>query len=78
MKKIIGILGVAVIAATMFFSANANSAIEDVSLASLIGMNSANAESDRECSGCISSANSKCTVYLSSTLWVYCTNSRWQ
>lgn len=45
MKKIIGILGVAVIAATMFFSANnVNGSSSDASLASLVGMNSANAE----------------------------------
>lgn len=47
MKKIIGILGVAVIAATMFFSVNnLTGSSSDVSLASLIGMNSANAEFD--------------------------------
>jgi hypothetical protein len=45
MKKIIGILGVAVIAATMFFSANnLTGSSSDASLASLVGMNSANAE----------------------------------
>lgn len=45
MKKLIGILGVAVIAATMFFSANSVSDnTTDASLASLITMNTANAE----------------------------------
>ncbi|WP_417941934.1 hypothetical protein [Flavobacterium sp. RS13.1] len=47
MKKIIGILGVGVIAATMFFSANnLNGSSSDTSLASLINMNVANAEID--------------------------------
>jgi len=45
MKIIIGILGVAMIAATMFFSANnVNVSSSDASLASLMGMNTANAE----------------------------------
>jgi hypothetical protein len=45
MKKTIGVLGVAVIAVTMFFSANVeNGSTSDTSLASLLGMNSANAE----------------------------------
>ena len=45
MKKVIGILGVAVIAATMFFSANTMSgSTTDANLASLIAMNVANAE----------------------------------
>ena len=45
MKKLIGILGVAVLAATMFFSANnVAGSNSDASLASLVGMNSANAE----------------------------------
>ena len=43
MKKIIGILGVAVIAATMFFSANVMST-NDTGLASVIALNTANAE----------------------------------
>jgi len=46
MKKIIGIVGVAVIAAAMFFTTNkVNGSGLDTSLASLIGMNAANAES---------------------------------
>jgi hypothetical protein len=44
MKKIIGVLGVTVIAATMFFSNNNAMSGSDISLASLVGMNSANAE----------------------------------
>jgi hypothetical protein len=45
MKKIVGVLGVAVIAATMFFSANGvTDSPADTNLASLLGMNSANAE----------------------------------
>lgn len=44
MKKIIGILGVAVIATTMFFSANnVNDSTKDISLSSLISLNNANA-----------------------------------
>lgn len=53
MKKIIGILGVAVIAATMFFSANAvNGSANDTSLAGLIAMNTANAEGGTDVPGC--------------------------
>ena len=45
MKKIIGILGVAVIAMAMFFSTNnLNSSNEDLELASLIAIDTANAE----------------------------------
>ena len=45
MKKIIGILGIAVIAAAMFFSTNnVNGSSSDTSLASLMSLNSANAE----------------------------------
>lgn len=47
MKKIIGILGVAVIAATMFFNTNnLCSSSPDLSLVNLIKMNTANAELD--------------------------------
>jgi hypothetical protein len=53
MKKIIGILGIAVIAATMFFSANGDShSTTNKNLASLIGMNSANAEEGDICITC--------------------------
>lgn len=45
MKKIIGILGVAVFAMTMFFNANTmNSSTGDFDLASLTNMHTANAE----------------------------------
>jgi hypothetical protein len=45
MKKIIGILGVAIIAVAMFFSANGvNTSSADTSLASLMTINAANAE----------------------------------
>jgi hypothetical protein len=45
MKKIIGILGVAVIAATLFFSTDVvNSTNTDTTLGSLIVMNTANAD----------------------------------
>ena len=46
MKKIIGILGVAVFAMAMFFSTNATSSSDgNLNLASLITLNTANAES---------------------------------
>ncbi|WP_269243387.1 hypothetical protein [Flavobacterium limnophilum] len=49
MKKILGILGVAVIAATMFFSTNnVNGSSSDASLASLITLNTANAQNSEE------------------------------
>lgn len=45
MKKLIGILGIAVIAMTMFFSTNSiNTSDGEVDLASLIAINTANAE----------------------------------
>lgn len=45
MKKIIGSLGVVIIAVAMFFNTNVtNNSTEDTSLTSLIGLNSANAE----------------------------------
>ena len=43
MKKLIGALGIAVIAVAMFFSANTNN-IDDTNLASLLAINTANAE----------------------------------
>lgn len=47
MKKIIGILGVAVIAAMMFFTANTvNGSNSNIDLTSLMEMNTANAECD--------------------------------
>lgn len=47
MKKIIGILGIAVIAATMFFNTNGvSSSTTDLRLASLLSINTANAEVD--------------------------------
>ncbi|MBA0883952.1 hypothetical protein [Flavobacterium undicola] len=47
MKKIIGVLGVAVIAVAMFFSANAvNSSVADLNLNSLINLNVAHAEGE--------------------------------
>lgn len=59
MKKIIGILGVAVIAATMFFNTNnVNGYSSDASLASLVTLNSANAQNS-EGSGI--NCNSLCT-----------------
>lgn len=44
MKKIIGILGVAMIAAAMFLNTNTNNAGNNVDLASLLSINTANAE----------------------------------
>lgn len=47
MKKIIGFLGVAVIAATMFLNSNnVNNSSNDLKLASLLSINTANAEVD--------------------------------
>ncbi len=44
MKKVIGILGVAMIAAAMFFNTNlVNDSTKDISLSSLISLNNANA-----------------------------------
>ncbi|MFA9189550.1 hypothetical protein [Flavobacterium magnesitis] len=59
MKKILGILGVAVIAATMFFSSNNMSTTEDTSLAGLIALNAANAETTVT-TGCAKSNDSTC------------------
>jgi hypothetical protein len=44
MKKVLGILGIAVIAAAMFFTTNNVNESTDSSLSSFVGMNSANAE----------------------------------
>lgn len=45
MKKILGVLGAAMIVAAMFFSVNnVNSSNSDTNLASLLSLNSANAE----------------------------------
>jgi hypothetical protein len=50
MKKIIGILCVAVIAVAMFFSANGvNGSSSNTGLASLMTMNTANAQSESPC-----------------------------
>ena len=48
MKKLTGILGVTVIAVAMFFNSNAmNNSNGDLDLASLLEVNTANAECDR-------------------------------
>ena len=65
MKKLIGIVGIAVIAMAMFFNTNAlNSSNGDFDLASLLNMNSANAEcthGDPECFfKCDSTPNETC------------------
>ena len=62
MKKIIGILGVAVIAATMFFSANVVSGSNETNTVSLIAMNTANAEQDDDGDLCSREPNMSCTV----------------
>lgn len=50
MKKILGILGVVMIAATMFFSSNvANTSNGNLNLAGLININTANAEDNCPC-----------------------------
>lgn len=46
MKKIIGILGVVIIAATMFFTNNTNVTSSDTNLASLMNMNVAHAQTE--------------------------------
>lgn len=65
MKKIIGILGVAVIAVTMFFNTNnASDSGSDVSLASLMNMNIAYATGEYSCSataGCPNNGSVSCT-----------------
>ncbi|MFV0505962.1 MAG: hypothetical protein ACK5L5_04520 [Bacteroidales bacterium] len=59
MKKIIGILGVFAIAMTMFFSTTNSSGNTD--LASLIAINTANAESDRN--ACDNDPYDQCVVH---------------
>lgn len=50
MKKIIGVLGITVIAMAMFFNTNViNSSNRDSNLVSLISMNTANAEDSCPC-----------------------------
>lgn len=50
MKKIIGVLGVAVIAATMFFNTNnVSGSSSDIGLASLMNMNVAYADGEYSC-----------------------------
>ncbi|WP_026712494.1 hypothetical protein [Flavobacterium daejeonense] len=75
MKKIIGVLGVAVIAATMFFSANnANGFNSDTSLASLITMNEAHAGAE----GCQTNPEKDkgdCVKNISGTSWNCVTSS---
>ena len=75
MKKIIGILGVAVIAATMFYSANAvNVSKTDLNLASLVSMNTANAE--------VEGSGVTCSTYCSYRFYKTCSytkvGSDWQ
>ncbi len=60
MKKLIGFVGVAVIAMAIFFSTNTvNSANQDLDLANLLSINDANAECDSPKG---SSANATCTA----------------
>lgn len=62
MKKIIGSLGVAVIAATMFFCNNISEGTNEMDLASLVSLSSANAEGGITCSTyCYSRTYSTCT-----------------
>ena len=68
MKKLIGIVGVMVIAMAMFFSINVlNGTNSDFDLASLIQMNTANAE-------CITQAeaNEDCYYFCAPTMSVEC------
>ncbi len=58
MKKVIGILSVAVLAVTMAMSANTNSLNSNLDLASLMA---------------ISTADAECTAYNPNNLWGTCT-----
>jgi hypothetical protein len=60
MKKIIGILGVAVIAVAMFINSNNIETTNDFDLASLMSLSSANAEGSGVCSGCMSNYMYSC------------------
>ena len=63
MKKIIGILGVAVFSMAMFFNVNTlNSSAGDLDLASLISLNTANAEDGGGCAMTQSCNGGMCSV----------------
>ncbi len=76
MKKIIGILGVAVIAATMFFNTNLkNTSGTDLNLASLMTMNEAYAGTE----GCVTNPDKNkgdCVKNVSGTAY-NCVTSVW-
>ena len=66
MKKTIGVLGIAVIAATMFFNVNSvNGSATDTSLTSLMKMNLAHADSE-------GSSQSTCSDKCASALFFTC------
>jgi hypothetical protein len=76
MKKIIGILGVVMIVATMFFSAN--NVIEsdsDASLAGIIAINSANAES-MSSTECMEDCDKKCVDQTSGATKTDCSSGQ--
>jgi hypothetical protein len=60
MKKIIGILGVAVIAVAMFINSNNIETTNGFDLASLMSLSSANAESGGICDGCVANYMFSC------------------
>lgn len=75
MKKVIGILGVAVIATTMFFSAsNLTGSSSDASLAEIIAVSTANAEGGSG-GGCKCTNISSDLCYYGFTRVAYCTPS---
>ena len=73
MKKVIGILGVAVFSMAMFFSASKTNATSnnDVSLITMFSLNSANAE---DCNNNPSINNGDCEMAVNGEDW-YCMNS---
>lgn len=62
MKKIIGIIGVAVLAMTMFFSTN--SVDNETGLVNLIAINTANAyQTESDSNGCDTDEHDRCMIY---------------
>lgn len=67
MKKLIGVLGIALIAITMFFNVNeVNGLVKDVSLTSLAALNLAHADSEGAGTP-QNTCTSKCTDFLFKT-----------
>ncbi|NMH87589.1 hypothetical protein [Flavivirga algicola] len=75
MKKIIGFIGIAITAMTLFFGTNMTNSYKDLDLASLIATNVANAES--QVIGCSYTGSSSDTCQVFYPNWVniqYCKN----